>query len=282
MMKKFNRFLGIVLATAVCLTSSISCFAHTGSTATGNIPAADQVLYSVRGQNAPATLLNELDSLDVHVDADTQLKVVPMQTSAFDATGSLTTTTLEPTALMITNENGSTVTTDVLFAFDSNGDFESILPVENGAVSPMAGGGAYLPSDGSNLIRATAVYNKVYEDDDSWGIYPYYQPVSMYFIYYANGVDNLTYAAVYYQTDGFEYTYPGFVDISNNETYLYEISRVVSNPASNTIYDRSSPYRTDRALWISSGAPWVGHFFSFNLTINGRAIDGTVRIFDND
>lgn len=205
-----------------------------------------------------------------------------MRTSALDATGSLTTTALEPTVLMITNENDSTVTTDVLLAFDSDGNFASILPVENGTVSPLAGGGAYLPNDGSNLIRGTAVYNKVYREDDPLGFHPYYQPVSMYFIYYANGVDTLSFARVDYQTEGFEYTYPGFQDVSNGETIMYVISRSQTDPASNTICHAIDEYRTDRALYIAGGAPDVGHFFSFRLTINNKTVTGTVPIFDND
>lgn len=280
-MEKVNRVLGVVIAIILILISSISSLAHSKYEGIMDDSVASEILYCIRGQDVPEKLVEELEDISIHVSTSSLLKVVRMQVRVRMADDTVTSIP-GATVLMVTNENGLNTTTDILFAANSNGSFVSVLPEDGDLSTPRLGGTSYLPSYGNALVHATAVFNKVYESSDPYHFFPYYQPVGMYFIYYANGTDSLTYADICYQTEGFEYTYPGFVDVSGGVTYTHEISRIVSNPASNTIYHKVDSYRSDRALHISSGSPFVGQFFNYGLTINGNYIDGTVRIFDND
>ena len=278
-MKNNSKLLCIAVLMICVFIFKVTDVAYAGDKATIVAPDSDEILYCFRGQDAPAKLLEELNALAVHVDENTLLKVVRMQTST-RCTESAMTSATNPTVLMVTNTNGRNVTTDVFLAIGSDGNFISVMPEDGVPATPRAGGSAYLPPDGSNLVRATAVYNKVYKSSDIYHFFPYYQPVGVYFIYYSDGVSVLSIASVCYLASGFEYTYPGFVEISNN-IHDHTIVKYVSNPASNTYYNAVNEYSTDRALHVTSGAPDVGQYFVYTFRIDGNFISGTVRIFDN-
>ncbi len=220
--------------------------------------------------------MNELEAFDVFVDANTLIQVVPVKSQDTDSVG-LASAADEPTALLVINKRGSVVTVETILAADSDGEFLPILSVSNNTVMPRSGHSEWLPDQYNNLIRATAVYNKVYQPDDFLQATPYIQPIGMYFIYYANGVDTVSYAGITYKTRGYEYTYPGFVDISGGVIYEHLVTRNVSSPASNTIYHQLNEYRTDRALYVmDGGGGQTGMSFCFYIVINGIPNDNYV------
>ena len=280
MKKSIKKLLAIVTAFSVMVVFNVTSYAYSSDTISESESANSEILYTILGQDLPCKLVEELASYSVQVSSNTVIKAVRMRTSE-RSTGDSSYAALGPTSLVVTNETGRNVITDVFFAINSDGQYVSVMPEDGNLSVPRSGATEYLPPEGAMLVHATAVFNKVYEPDDYLGDFPYYQPVGMYFIYYANGVDTLTYAYVSYQSNGYEYTYPGFVDVSGGVLYSHEISRLVSNPASNTIYHKVNEYRTDRALNVSGGHPSAGIFFSYGLTINGIYSDGSTRIIDN-
>ncbi len=266
-MKKISRFLKCIIAVAVIFSFLNAYYVYADDVDSTDTSTAPQVLYSVRGQDAPADLLKELDALSVHVDANTWLKIVSLQSSASKSASN------SSSALLVINKDGSTITVDSLLAVDSDGVFLSILAVDNNLVSPRAGETVYIPYYENYLIKATAVFNEVVDPDDY--LVPYYQPVGMYFIYYANGVNTLSYAEITYDTDGVEYTYPGFVQLNGGALISHSITRSVNNPASNTIYQQVNAYPTNKAIDINAGY-FAGMSFSYYLIINGSPCDDTI------
>ena len=127
-------------------------------------------------------------------------------------------------------------------------------------------------------MRASAVYNLVYMEGDIYYHFPYVQPQGMYFIYYDNNVDVVSYIKVVYDCSGFLFTYPGEEDVSGGQNYDYLARKEVYNPAPNTIYSDAPYFDTDYALYLRSTAPAVGQAIVYDITINGRDYWGTVAI----
>ena len=280
-MKRIRNFLSIIISVVLVFASGALVLADSDSRINEENSNAKELLYCLRGQDAPEELLTELDDLDVDVSANTVLKVVRMRTQNRNAVNEIT-AELGPTVLMITNCTGRNVTTDIFMAIDTNGNFTSVLPEDGDLTVPRDGGTSYLPPDGSNLVKVTAVFNRVYESDDYLHWFPFYQPIGLLFTYYANGINSLTAAEVYYIAEGVEYTYPGFVMLNGGDLYDHVIYKSITNPVNNMIYHALNEYRTDRAMDVNSGGPFVGQTCTYYFTIDGRTIDGTVRIFDND
>ena len=145
-----------------------------------------------------------------------------------------------------------------------------------------SGAGVWLPSEDTQILRAVCAYNEVYVPDDSWETNPYYQPISMYFIYYDNGVDLVRNVTVEYQCVGFEYSYPGFIDLGTHELEPYEhvIIAEVAAPVSNTLYSGiGGAYPTNKCIF-TRGTPVGTHCFAFEMEINnGNPVSGGVPIF---
>lgn len=270
MFKHIRKITSLLLVLAL-VTVSMGVFAVS---AHGNLSTEEFTLttpspfalYSVIGANASPILCKELATYNVPVTSKTLIEILPMESS--DAS----------TVLSVTNTDGNSVIKDIFVAVNEDGEFEEITPIDENASMLMGGSNIYLPDNSSSLIRATATYNVFSKGNDPLNLVPYYQPTALSFIYYPNGVDTVSYAWINYECYGFEFTYPGFVDVSGGVPHTHNIVIAQSNPSSNYAYYKSNPYRTDRVLLTGSGyAGLVGHFINFNLTINGSTTQNSVR-----
>lgn len=265
MLKKLDRFLGIVLAAVFVTTSCISSFAYANGAAPVDVPATDQALYSVLAERAPSAVNAVLEKAEVDVDDDALIEVLPLNKIGNES------------VLVVTKEDDTTVTKELILSVAGDGTINDASELFNSSnMNSRAGGGTWLPWEDGTLVRAVAVYNKYL---DSPG---YYQPQSCYFIYYDNGVDLITYVSLDYKCHGYEYTYPGYEPLYDGDfdTYEHTISVVKSNPAYSTIYMTNDPYRSDRIICTIGGAG-TGQVFDFTIIINGRTVSDTVAFIEN-
>ena len=274
-MKKMFKLLSLFLSVTMVLISAVPFAAHASqysfeSNNSSISPAPDNVLYSVHGSSAPIALQQELAALNIHTADNTLIEVVSLEKG-------------DGTALVVTNSTDDTVMKDIIFALDGNGQIGSIQPIEDSTVMPRSGYSEWFPNDSNALVRATAVYEIVYEDEIDVGgeillVGPRYQPTGVYFIYYQSASTNevATYVSVNYACVGFLYTYPGGTPINASSLTYRNTTVEKSNPASNTIYQKMSNFPTSQAIETDSAMPLGGgQFLSFNIVTNlGTYTDG--------
>ena len=261
-MKTIRKTTSLLLTLAMLLTLigafSVSAFDEI-STEEMFIPATPGALYSVTGATASVAVRNAVETYGVTVRPNTRIEVQLTDDNS-------------ATCVVVTNKTGTTVTKDVInVVSEEDGCLVVLLPDDDIAV-PMAGSSVNLPNDDLPVIRATAVYEQI---DIPWDTIYGYQPTGMFFFCYnVNGNDVITNVNIAYICTGWEYTYPGGVDLSGNYPYDHECRVTVTNPAFNRMYQSYNPYRTDRVLITDLQlAAGVGHFMSYEFNVNGTPHD---------
>lgn len=210
--------------------------------------------YSVRGEDAPASICQRLYDMNVTVEDDSLIEFISSDSTS------------DGTAIVVTNTEGSTMTKDVVLFIGKDGEVQNLAIEDESSVSPMAGGTIEYPFNEGFAIRATAVYN---QRVDSFFCGNYYQPIGVYF-FFSNDEDcYVTYVKVDYQCDGFEYSYPGFEMVSDDE-YMHVITVEKEFPAVSTMYHTENSYRTDRVICTSSGSLNVGQYLVFTYRLDGK------------
>lgn len=225
---------------------------------------SESALYSVNGNSASVALCQVLEEYNVNICDTTLIEVRPLVEEC------------DANALVVTNEQNGVLTKDVVLNFDENGDVQPIVDINQGDVSVCAGSTITQPTGESYSIKATAVYN---QRTNSFAT-SYYQPIGAYFFYYNTGSANVSYIKIEYSCEGFEYTYPGFVAINNNDEYIHLIEVSKTSPAKSTMYQTVKEYRSDRVIYTATGSPFVGQYMGFTYTVNGNTQTSSVRIVD--
>ncbi len=205
------------------------------------IPSSQKTLYSVKGSAVPDSLHRELATMNVIVNSDTLVEIIRMDSG----TGS---------ALVVTNINEATVSKDIIFGVEEDGQVATIQPVDESSAMTRAGYHTWFSDDCLSLVKVTAVYNILYIDrmDLGNGMYyeltPLYQPQGVYFFYYDNGVNDVAYVEVLYTCQGIHCTYPDKTPINGTMPISYPIVVAKRNPNSNTIYSTTDPIEAGTGL----------------------------------
>lgn len=220
--------------------------------------------YSMTGADLSATLKKNIEDTGVPVHNDSDIQLLPVESSANGA----------GEALVVTNTDGPTTTKDVLLLVNDDGDagFE-----KSGDVSTRAGSTVEFPPlswDGRYVVRATAVYNQYTNS----GLSYYYRPTGLYYTYQKyQSTTTINSIYVYYTCDGFWFSYPGFKDLGYEEVE-WRILNEHDNPKVGTTYvqNRDFPY-TNRVI-AATGSPSAGQFLTFVVRVNGIQDDYTVTL----
>lgn len=260
--KSVKRALSLALVLMVILLNASPAFAATDN-AVSKEPSLSKAI-SFSGKDASPALVQSLQKHGVTVDENTLLAVRPSGTG----TGA--------TELRVTQKEGNLVTDSVFTAFDENGEQLSVPVV---ATDPPGTNGGKVQdidffSDGS-LIFHVAVHYWIYDDDSSF--YMFVQPRALIFYYYNTGSHVVDYAYVAYVCEGFEHYYPGFESVYPSNvfrTYAHTILIEEDNPEKNYQYFESDPYRSDRALEVSSY--WAGHGIDYTFGVNGTDFHSSI------
>ena len=248
----------LLLASATPFTAKANGSINMDDNATLITPSIDAI-YSVYGDAAPYALRNSLEALDISVSDKTLIEVVPLVDST------------DGTALKVTNASGSTIMTDILVGFNSDGTIDDLIPIVDNELLPMSGLNANFPV-GQNLLRAVAVFNR-YNDR-------YVQPQGLLMYYNPNGIDTVTNVTAIYYAEGYECYYPGYAEVTgdNFNTFVYSIAISCPAPVANTVYSNTwSAYRTDRVIQVVDGMG-AGQYVYFEINLNGQMIEGNVPL----
>lgn len=250
-----------VLSTLLVCFLVISMF----STSAFAAPVVDTGTQSVAmtGSDVSALMKSKIEETGVTVSSESIIELVPISSTQRENTNS---------ALVVTNEDGNTVTKDVLLMVTDEGvGFEA-----GGDASTRAGTTVEFPPlswDGRYVVRGTAVYNQ-YNN----GFIPYYyQPIGAYFTYTKYQTCTVNSITIRYICDGFEYSYPGFSSLGYPELE-YVIVVTKASPAESTMYSTTDPYNTSRVIFTGSGSPFIGQYLTFNTVANGEPNNYTVKL----
>lgn len=226
----------------------------------GNSPA--QETRSIKGRQASSAMVEMLEEEGIPVTEDTVIELVPLSStetgiatlSADDRSGG--------SALVITNKEGTEVTTDILafVAADGSGfsDMYAIL------ASPD-----YKSHDfkiyNKISIHGTAVY-KQYSHD---GLV-YTSPQGVKFTYTKYQECNVPYIEMIYTCNGGNYSYPGLVHDGTNAYYTVNVEQ--TNPKTSITYSKMKTYPSNKVIFAQTGGDYAspGNSLTFTVTLDGK------------
>lgn len=270
-MKRSIKLMGILLSFALLfsIVTPLTVNAVGGAyNEEKTIPSSQKTLYSAKGSAVPDSLYRELATMNVTVNSDTLIEIIQMDSG----TGS---------ALVVTNINETTVSKDIIFGVEEDGQVTTIQPVDESSAMTRAGYHTWFSDDCLSLVKATAVYNILYIErmDIGYGQYiewsPLYQPQGVYFFYYDNGVNEVTYIEVLYVCQGVHCTYPDKTPIDGTIPIAHPIVVAKRNPNSNTIYSTTDPLEAGTGLDVVEGL--CVQRLSIKMEVDGDIIeDGVV------
>lgn len=201
-----------------------------------------------------------IQDLGVEVEESTKIQIISVTSQARSRDGN---------ALVVTSENGETMTKDVflLVEEDGLGSFE----IPSGDNSRSSGSASYPPTswDGRYVVRATATYDLYTRPE------PYYRPLSVSFRYVKDKPCTVNIVNVLYISNGWEYAYPGFTYLGG-DAVEYVISVRQLNPVEGTTYSSSRPYSSNKV--IGPGGAFGGQFLTFEVEVDGEDSHYTVAI----
>ena len=265
MMRKRKRLMGlclsIVLFATLFLPMNVNASLSREGIKEGSIMSSANSLCSVEGKKIPSALIESLKVYDVNINPDTLLEVVPLTEGSGES------------VLAVTNIINNKVVKDFVFAFDEEGNILSPQISNSSNAVQRDGSSVEYPYNEGFVIRATAVYNqKSYMNT----LHSYYQPIAVYFVFYNSDGSYVTYIEVEYLCIGYEYTYPGYVEISGNE-YRHSIVVTKDIPSTNTMYQAYNEYNKNRVIWTGSGSQNVGQYLIFTYRLDGRLYSRTIE-----
>lgn len=270
-MKRSIKLMGILLSFVLLFSIVAPLTVNAVGGAYGEektISSSQKMLYRVKGMAVPDGLRRELASMNVAVNNDTLIEIIRMESG----TGS---------AVVITNTNETTVSKDIIFGVEDDGQIATIQPVHESSAMTRAGYHTWFSDDCLSLVKATAVYNILYTDyidlgyGQPVGCFPIYQPQGVYFFYYDNGVNDVTYVKIVYSCQGILCTYPDKTPIDGTIPISYPIPVEKRNPNPNTIYSATDPLEAGIGLDVVEGL--CVQRLSIKMEVDGEMIeDGVV------
>lgn len=252
-MKKWTKRIS---ATVLALMMSISVTAIDGFAFSKANSDSDVVLYEVTGSLISDDLKECVQNMGVAVTETSRVQVTSVVSSTGGNVGN---------ALIITNENGTTATKDVLLLADDDG-LVSIETSDAGGISLQSSSSAEYPPeswDGRYVIKATAQY-----DSYTGASYAtYYRPKKVSFSYKKYQTCTVNSITVKYQVGGVKCAYPGYDVISTDEVYTITASK--TNPVASTTYTSSTAAYPSNRVIRATGGPLAGCIIQFNSKVDG-------------
>ena len=111
-------------------------------------------------------------------------------------------------------------------------------------------------------------------------MFPIYQPLGVYFFYYDNGVNDVSYIKVVYSCIGIHCTYPDKSPIDGDIPINYPIEVEKNNPNSNTIYSTTDPLEEGTGLDVVEGL--CTQRLSIEMEVDGILIEDGVAFLGNE
>lgn len=264
MLKKLRRITSLLLVTALAIlafsSATVNAVIPGNDAYPVNMPAPyPNALRSITGSQASSSLRHCLAKYNINVNNNTLLEVIP---SGIEHNTS---------ALLITNVEGSTVTTSYMFALDDNGNVLSVSEPSQGDYSLCdVVGGEEDPFFNESFLCVWAVrYNAMFISSHFCT-----QPEYAQLIYYNTGGHTVQTVDMQYITNGEEYTYPAGVYLGQNiNTHTIHIS--TNSPRANKYYVSNNAYQTDQAICTD---PPGSHEVEFYFVINNKVRYGEVLL----
>lgn len=263
------RILALILCCCMMLCSFgavTTIAAAVGAETTENEKKLLSANQSVKAKDISLGLRSSIQEYGITLEDHSEIKLVPMEQ---DSTVN---------ALVITTVNGTSAKVDSLISVDKEGNFQSVLTFSTQGNQNRDQGSGYILDPNSTYVHGIAEFD-LYQ-------YIYYRPNGFRVLFHAEVGESFLYARVTYNCCGFEFTYPGFVDLTVDpleDLYDHNIHFTKGLPLLDTYYQVSGPYRSDRVLQAASGSPMCGQYFNYflQMRIDGEVVnlDGAVRIF---
>lgn len=231
---------------------------------------SENVLYSVRGEQASLKLYNELTSRNIEVKEDTLIEVVTMNNQ-------------EGTAILATNTEGSLITRSALMGIKEDGQLKAFSDAEIAALrTDLHGGNATIdPFDDTFTFVFIATFYAYWYNHDSEGLV---QPQTAMYIYYdPDSLYTVSSFSMEYRCAGVEGYFDGtnFTAISGPlETYTYSIPISQTMPRKNTYYSNNDPINANKAVMVAF-EPGGHQYIHFDLRVVRKDDLEPIRIWDN-
>ena len=259
--KIIARIVSIILSFMVCSV----CSASADTTKTNGSANA---VYRISGSSVSQSFIREMDSLGISICEDTIVEIVPA-ISEVNINAKQRQVTTNATALVVTNNiTDSTMSKDLVLMVDDNNrvDYEGYL-------STMGYGSADFPPkswDGRFVVTGRALY------DNPKG--EYYRPTEVRFSYKKYETCTVDAITVMYICDGFEYTYPEYSPLGDDDIE-WVISKYAKSPSVGTTYsNKNHKYPSSKVIYTGSGSPSVGNLLTFVVNVDGKKSQYTVKL----
>ena len=257
-----------IMALVLCCVLLVYCFSPVAALGAdlGYAEGQKDVLTvgrAVKAKDISANLRSQIQACGVELEDHSEIKLVPMEQ---DNTVN---------ALVITTVNGNSATVDTFVSVGCQGEFVDVCDTLLRSNRTRDGSSSNLPQGYATYVRASAIYDAFF-----YGAQLFVRPISELIICHVRDGDTLTNVNIDFITTGFQYSYPGFEDLTNNdEIYDHVISVSQRTPTPNQYYLTERPYPSNRVLQVSTGGGgMLGMAFTFAMKLNGETLWGSVQI----
>ena len=253
-------------ALSFVLTLAMGFSVLTVSASAAQKPGPAQETFSIQGRQASSAMVEMLEEEGIAVTEDTVIKVVPLSSTEPGIAPQSSNGDSDGSALVITNKEGTEVTTDVVafVAADGSGfaDMSKALVQRSGfhdfPVSKV-------------MIHGIAVYNQ-YEDD----CLLFTHPEGVKFNYRKLQACDVSAITMIYVCSGSDYRYPEFTSLNKFVDYNIRVDK--ANPNTGATYSKSQPYRSDRIIYTGTGGTSPGNSLTFTVVLDGTRYTGTAGV----
>ena len=265
-----SLIMAVVFVLLVFVPASVSAQVESGTLTEDLIAKTENVLYSVRGEQASTKLYKELTSRNIEVKDDTLIEVVTMNSQ-------------EGTAILATNTEGSLITRFALMGVKKDGQLKSFSEAEVASIrDDLHGGNATIdPFDDTFTFVFMVSFYAYWYNFDSEGLV---QPQTAMYIYQdPDSLYTVTSFSMDYCCVGVEGYFDGttFTAISGPlEPYTYRIPISQTNPRKNTYYSNTNPISTNKAVLVAF-EPGGLQYVHFDLTVVRNRDGRQISIWDD-
>lgn len=259
--KIFSLLICVAMLISVCSISYADVDARTTE-------PMSQPILSMMGKSVSNAFVDDVAKLGISITENSKIEIVPVKSTL----STRAQTDSNATALIVTNTIDDVTSKDVALMINDDGSINSVTPNMLSIATRGSESAQFPPKswDGRYIITGTATYTNPKGE--------YYRPTKVSFTYKKYETCTVNSIKVQYICDGFEYTYPGYESISDNNIE-WVISKSATSPSEGKSYSNPDrPYSSSKVIYTGSGSPSVGHFLTFTPTVNGEKTSYTVRL----
>jgi len=265
MLKATRQVISCILAVVMVFLCAPSVFGTSAVPAQRTVGSCDEdVLYSIKGEQASMDLSSALVNLGVKVDNKTTIAWI---SSGIEE---------DTHAVHVTNIDGGLITTHKLVAINSDGNVGKINALSKRSITR-----ANVMGDTTELLNGGLVFIWAiqFEYYNPWDGLDYFRPLYMQIYYRNNAGHSVERLRMVGTCLGNEYNYPELTAVSY-EDYYHEMIIDQQSLRENTYYVNTDAYRSDRVIGC---VPLVfgGYVINLYYTVNGRVYEdiGDVSVF---